>query len=176
MASPFLSQALLSVTIIMSCNLTWWLFCSRTPLVCMPSCCTKTLCCGEVELHMLFREPGSDTGLSLVYISTTMESIIVRVFRSFQNLFEVGTWTLWMVLPSLQCFQSRYFLVASEAGWQHRLLSEALWCSCCFVDQEFQCIKHDVDEELKMFLGRVLKPCIGLLVTWLCGLPYWFCH
>lgn len=35
----------------------------------------------------------------------------------------------------------------------------------CFADQEFQHIKHDVDEELRMFLGRVLKPCIGLLVT-----------
>lgn len=31
----------------------------------------------------------------------------------------------------------------------------------CFADQEFQCIKHDVDEELRMVLGRVLKPCIG---------------
>lgn len=118
MASPFLSQALLSVTIIMSCNLTWWLFCFHTPLVCVPSCCTRTLCCGEVELHMLFRKPGSHTGLSLVCIPTTTENIIVLVFRSFQNHFEVGKWTLWNVSPSFECFQSGYSLVASEAGWQ----------------------------------------------------------
>lgn len=31
----------------------------------------------------------------------------------------------------------------------------------CFADQEFQCIKHGVDEELRVVLGRVLKPCIG---------------
>lgn len=35
----------------------------------------------------------------------------------------------------------------------------------CFADQEFQCIKHGMDEGLRMFLGRVLKPCMGLLVT-----------
>lgn len=67
---------------------------------------------------MLLRKPGSDTGLSLVCIPPTAENIIVLGFRSFQNLFEVGKLTLWKVPPSLECFQSGYSLVASEAGWQ----------------------------------------------------------
>lgn len=49
---------------------------------------------------MLYRKPGSHTGLSLVYIPTTTENIIVLIFRSFKNLFEMGKWTLWEVLPS----------------------------------------------------------------------------
>lgn len=38
----------------------------------------------------------------------------------------------------------------------------------CFIDQEFQCIKHDMDEELRMFLGRILKPywIVGSLTLW----------
>lgn len=62
MASTLLWRVLLSVAIIMSCNLTWWLFCSHTPLpVCVPSCFTETLGRGIVELLVLFRKLGSDT-------------------------------------------------------------------------------------------------------------------
>lgn len=33
----------------------------HTPSVCVPSCCTKALGFGIVELPMLFRKLGSDT-------------------------------------------------------------------------------------------------------------------
>lgn len=107
------------VTIIMSCNLTWGLFCSHTPLVCVPLSCTKTPCRGIVELPVLFRKPASDTVLLLVCIPTTSGNItVLGLDMSFQNLVEGGKWALWKASPSLEVLESGYSLVYFESGWQ----------------------------------------------------------